>query len=593
MFRLQIRWGVLGALTLGAWMGGGCATTIAPGGGSDVQAYIADDLRPASADDVTRDAYARQLYLRGLTHAQIRDYERAISYYRQALDAAPAEPAVLSSLAEAYAALDDLDNALYFAREAQAGAPENVFYHRQVAQLYLARGDTDEAATAYRQLLAQFPEDYESQYDLARLLVVRGAFAEALAVFERLLDTVGENVEVRNQMLQLQMRLDDAAGLEESLRAMVAADPTNTRLRRMLAEFYAEHDQPAAAEAELKAALEDNPGDVETIVTLADFYRAQGREAAADTALQQVLSREEATADQLVAQARALLPRAATDAATEVTVVDLLHEALARDDAHAEALAMLGQLRYGDGAFEEAGEYLYRSVQANPRAPDRWAEAAAAFLQAGASARAADVAEEGLILFPGRLDLLRVAGYGYMDAYRNDAAIARFEEAVEILQEGGAAPSLEVSELQAALGLLYTRTQDVARAAAAYRAAIAADARNALALNNFAYSLAEREEALEEALGYARRAVELAPENASYLDTLGWVLFKLGRAGDARERLLEAVATGQASAAVHEHLGDVYAALGRPGEARQAWQAALALDPGKASLLQKLERQAE
>ena len=50
---------------------------------------------------------------------------------------------------------------------------------------------------------------------------------------------------------------------------------------------------------------------------------------------------------------------------------------------------------------------------------------------------------------------------------------------------------------------------------------------DALAYNNYAYSLVERNKDLQRALSYAKKAVKLEPENPSYLDTIAWAYYKM------------------------------------------------------------------
>ncbi len=87
-----------------------------------------------------------------------------------------------------------------------------------------------------------------------------------------------------------------------------------------------------------------------------------------------------------------------------------------------------------------------------------------------------------------------------------------------------------------------------------------------------------------------RRAVEAEPDNAAYLDSLGWVLFRLGRFEEARPHLEKAVELlgEELDPTVLDHLGDVMAALKRWPEARRAWEGALKLE-GSEAIRGKLE----
>jgi len=101
--------------------------------------------------------------------------------------------------------------------------------------------------------------------------------------------------------------------------------------------------------------------------------------------------------------------------------------------------------------------------------------------------------------------------------------------------------------------------------------------RNPIALNNLGYFLVERGENLPEALDLIQRAIAIDPTNPSYLDSLGWAYFKLGRTDDAIARLEQAAKLDDMSPAVHEHLGDAYRQKGSLKQARAAWQRAVVL----------------
>ncbi|MGI9034840.1 MAG: tetratricopeptide repeat protein [Pyrinomonadaceae bacterium] len=98
---------------------------------------------------------------------------------------------------------------------------------------------------------------------------------------------------------------------------------------------------------------------------------------------------------------------------------------------------------------------------------------------------------------------------------------------------------------------------------------------NPVALNNLGYFLLERNEKFDEALKLIRQAVSIDPTNASYLDSLGWAYFKMGKLDEAESYLKEAVRNEAASATVYEHLGDVYQKQGKLYLAKSVWQKAI------------------
>lgn len=98
-------------------------------------------------------------------------------------------------------------------------------------------------------------------------------------------------------------------------------------------------------------------------------------------------------------------------------------------------------------------------------------------------------------------------------------------------------------------------------------------------LNHLGYSLVERGEKLDEALGLLEQAVSLRPDSGAIVDSLGWAYYKLGRYEEAVVELEEAVTLLPTDAVINDHLGDAYWSVGREREARFQWSRALSLDP--------------
>lgn len=113
----------------------------------------------------------------------------------------------------------------------------------------------------------------------------------------------------------------------------------------------------------------------------------------------------------------------------------------------------------------------------------------------------------------------------------------------------------------------------------------------ATALNYLGYSWAERGENLDEAFRLIDRAVELEPQSGAIVDSLGWAQFQLGRYKEAVVNLERAAAMEPSDPTITDHLGDVYWKLGRKAEARFQWRRALELGPKaaqKAAISDKL-----
>lgn len=96
-----------------------------------------------------------------------------------------------------------------------------------------------------------------------------------------------------------------------------------------------------------------------------------------------------------------------------------------------------------------------------------------------------------------------------------------------------------------------------------YEAALEVDPDCTAVLNNYAYYLSEARKSLRKALRMSRRSIELEPDNATYLDTCGWILYLLGRPKEAKPLFKHAmIYGGKDSSVVLEHYSIVLDALG-------------------------------
>lgn len=121
------------------------------------------------------------------------------------------------------------------------------------------------------------------------------------------------------------------------------------------------------------------------------------------------------------------------------------------------------------------------------------------------------------------------------------------------------------------------------------KAIIEREPNNAQALNALGYTLADRTSRFEEAHGYIKRALEVTPEDFYTLDSMGWVLYRLGRLEEAIP-YLERARKQRNDPEVAAHLGEVLWQLGRKDQAREVWNGALQLKPDDPRIKGVIER---
>ncbi len=107
------------------------------------------------------------------------------------------------------------------------------------------------------------------------------------------------------------------------------------------------------------------------------------------------------------------------------------------------------------------------------------------------------------------------------------------------------------------------------------------------ALNYLGYMLTENDMRLDDAILLIERALEISPENAAFLDSYGWVHYKMKNYKKAIKYLKKAVASGN-DPVIHDHLGDAFKAVGDNDKASEWWQKALELNPKDSTIMEKI-----
>ena len=115
------------------------------------------------------------------------------------------------------------------------------------------------------------------------------------------------------------------------------------------------------------------------------------------------------------------------------------------------------------------------------------------------------------------------------------------------------------------------------------------DPDHADALNALGYTLADQTDRQQEALVYITRALELKPDNAAILDSMGWVQYRIGNYPEALRYLRRANDMGP-DAEIAAHLGVVLWVSGEREQARRVWNEALERAPDSHHLHDVLKR---
>lgn len=533
------------------------------------------ELPPIPFGAVRADS-SKRAYIDGAFLSMKGDYWGAIDRYRQSNPESPGRQAAVSfSIARAFSSLAVPDSARVHGEHAVRLDPDNAYYLTWQARLVHDMRDYGRAADLYGQAFRVVPERTEYLYSQALEYVAAGRPDEALEVYGRLLQRDPDDDQYLSQSLVLQISRKQYQDAIVTLRRLIAVAGPKERLRMTLGELYEQTGQDGDAVALYREMIADDPRNPAARMALIDHYLRHGvvEEALGEfTAFDRLRPGDPAPSIDLV---KFFALRAEKEPLYVPPVFRMIDLLASRYPGESRIYVLKGafEMRRGmalqaSSSFERAVRYDRQSIHAREGLVmvlfERH-ESARAFREIALARRAMPAQRI-------RLDLLE--GYLLLHGGSQAKAVVLLKR---VIAARGAVKEPELLiQANSSLAIAFEQLGRKRQSRAAYARVLDLDPHNVLAMNNLAYLYAEDGVMLQQALRLARNAVMFDPDNPVFLDTLGWVHYRLGNYAEARVQLEKAVATGVGEADIFLHLGKVYEKFGEPEKAREMFDKAKA-----------------
>ena len=446
---------------------------------------------------------------------------------------------------------------------------------RTLAWAAMARGQRELAEAQLEALLAA--GTVEAQRAVAQVLVAAENRKDSPATLKRLADA-GALVEIENgpHWSAVASNLGEYPTAIRLSQAETRASPKDAEAWRRSAQVLLAAGEKESARKSMEKALDLAPEDFDLRIALAGLHAEAGNVARADRVLAQARPQDD----------RVYAARLANVAAkSDPKLLKRIERGLLQSDSsevrsRAFLLGQLYELR------EEPD--LALSWYAQEPAGGAWAEAQ---LRRGVLL-ARDKQDVG-----GARSLLAELRRRVDDAdQRVDAWLLEAELLAPVDRKAaGQVYDEALAQNGQDVRLLYSRAlfrigdDDVAGLEQDLRSILALDPENAQALNALGYTLADRTDRHQEALGYIERAYARHPDDGAFIDSMGWVQYRLGNLDEALKylrRAWELVPDGE----VGSHLAEVLWVSGRQDEARALWRELLQRFGDNAALRESVRR---
>ena len=530
-------------------------------------------LRPQGAHKA--DALAR--FVEGMAFEENGEMERALEAYRKVLNVDPGQSELASRVAGLLIQQDDFPQAIDVLKDAIKANQKNAEPYQQLAFIYtryLKR--TDQAIDYANRAIALNPGDVEGYQRLVEIELAAGQERRAIEALDRALkvQSTDPNFWIRLGKLYVailfksdsQPKPDELKKTNEIFKRAAENSGDDPGILKDVADYYAASQQLKEAIPLYLRVLELQPEDANAREKLATGFVLTNQRDKAVEMLEQIIKEHP----------------------EKYQPYDLLAQVL---DEEARSLQRANRIEEAKAKFAKVAANYEQSLLINPNHAGTYVRLAELLLGALRDPdRAVKLLGEARRRFPGAPEIVYYLGIAQREAKQSQQAVATFEEALHEAQ-------LEEDDdfVNAKFYFNYGAAAEQAglynKAADLLRKSIALDPENsAEACNYLGYMWADHNMNLEEAETMIRRALQSEPNNASYLDSLGWVEFRKGQFDRALDDLLRAAKTAEREdPVVFEHIGDTYLKLNRSREALEAWQKALSLDPKNKNLADKIQ----
>jgi tetratricopeptide (TPR) repeat protein len=476
-----------------------------------------------------------------------------------------------------------------------------------VGDFYFRNGDADEAFRQYKEGMTKDPKQKSTyQKRMIEVLMRQNKRAEAAEINAAILKDNPKDSDARGLQASLLLDRGDVQKAVAELQAVVSAAPDNFVARYNLGRAHVARGEWEQARQQFTEAVNQRPDYLPARLALGQLQVMRGEFEAALKSVAQVLAIDKKNRAAHMIEASALIGQKKYAEARQ------LLQAMQQVDPDSPDIAVsLGMVALSEGKLPEAEAIFRKAYEANPKDSRTLAGLVRTLVEENENDRAIQFLQAEVSKNPSRNDLHMALGTVAIRAGSFDLALSEFQTVLNALDKNAKSRG----EVYMWMGITYRHKADPVRAAAAlskakeilpdnpmianelalsldgaghkaealqaYDQAIKLDPRNAIAMNNMAFLMAEGGGDLDQALTYAQRAKQILPNLNEVSDTLGWIYLKKNLSDNALDIFQELVIKAPGNATYRFHLGMALAQKGDKPRALKELQQALHSNPPK------------
>lgn len=527
-------------------------------------------------------------FIDAISYKNSGDYEKAIELLNQIIKSKSDRAPAYFELAKIYNAKSKKEKALDFINHAVELNPKNKWYLNFKIHLTHQLRLFDECENAYLLRQKLFPSNTDYDVELSDFYVFRKKYHKALKIQNKIEEKVGVSHDINFNKFLIYKGLDEYEKCEREIKKLITTFPGNSDYYIHYADFKFQYGEDSLALKIYNQGLEVIPNDPNILNELAQYYHNNHQIEKAKKLYQEIIQNrrfELSEKRNILNKFRRLVEFNSELYGFTKSIMMLAAEQHPYDPS---INLIIADFTYDSKDYKESTRYYQRVIDSKPNDYNAWIQLVTSFYNISEYEKMSKKSSEALEFFPTQPSFYLYSGIARIQ-------LEQYDVAVEILEEGNDLLLSTDKQLKAqfmsSLGDAYHAVGKHEESDSYFELSLELNPENHFVLNNYAYYLSERNIQLEKAKKMSEKSNALNPDEASFQDTYGWILYKLGDYEKALNWLKKSELNGgNNSAIINEHIGDVYEKLGQRERALKYWKLASHIGGGSDQLLNKLKQ---
>lgn len=524
---------------------------------------------------------ALELFIEGKTLELQDNYVGAIQKYNEALKIEKAA-GIYYTISKMYYNVSQYQKAVDNGLEALKIAPKNSDYLENIADCYIILNDYDNALKYLLEVDKLKPDDINILYNIGRVYEAVKQPSQAIKYYERITEDLLYDENVLARMVEIYEGYKDYLNSAAAQEKLLVLNPADLQLKYRIAATYLKIPNYENALRIYEDVMAVNGFNREIQAEIIKIYFRQNRTDLAFEKFGRLTEQDSLDYNQKMTIALAFFDASSQDSSALPVVKSILQnirKSYPNDWLTDYYLAMIDIRENNFGIAEEKFKKII--VQADTSI-EAHVLIGFTYYELRKFDEAIKVFSSGAEKFPDEFRLQYLTGDSYYRMGKQKEALLFLEKAKKINPKD--------LNVLSTLGLLYDNLNMNVECDRHYTEALQYYPDNILLLNNYAYHLSEIGKDLEKAQVMSKKTIDAEPNSSSYLDTYGWILFKMKDYKNAAKYIEKAVSINSNSAVLLFHLGDIYEAMGEIVRALKYWKLSLEKDPNNKDVIYKIEK---